>query len=100
MINFLYRYAIASSEEPMRPHVGAKGEGTNPMKWAATFYQYGLDLAIECDSHVMKRTQPLVPDANGDEGFRATSDDPRATVYIGEGCWGAPLRAAAKPEGG
>ena len=42
----------------------------------------------------MKRTHPLKPDANGHEGFSESFNDPKATVYIGEGCWGAPLRAA------
>jgi len=92
-------HLIAGYHKPMRPHVSAKSEGTNPMLWADNFYQHGLDLAIESDSHVMKRTHPLKPDAMGVEGFSISKDDPKATVYIGEGCWGAPLRAAddAKP---
>lgn len=64
------------------------------MHWAETFYQFGLDLALESDSHVMKRTLPLKPDPRGDEGFSAAPKDPKATVFIGEGCWGAPLRKA------
>ena len=87
-------HLVAGYHKPMRPHVIAKSEGTNPMKWAATFYQYGMDLALESDSHVMKRTVPLKPDAEGDEGFSPAPNDPQATVFIGEGCWGAPLRAA------
>ena len=69
------------------------------MAWADNFYRHGLDLSIECDSHVMKRTHPLKPDPNGFEGFSMAKSDPKATTYIGEGCWGAPLRAAddAKP---
>ncbi len=87
-------HLVAGYHKPMRPHVGAKSEGTNPLKWAKIFYKNGLDLAIESDSHVVKRTLPLKPDANGDEGFSPASNDPNATVFIGEGCWGAPLRAA------
>jgi esterase/lipase superfamily enzyme len=92
-------HLIAGYHKPMRPHVSAKSEGENPMQWADNFYAHGLDLALESDSHVMKRTLPLKPDAAGHEGFSAAPDDPNATVYIGEGCWGAPLRAAddAKP---
>ncbi|MEM1441484.1 MAG: metallophosphoesterase family protein [Verrucomicrobiota bacterium] len=87
------QYFVAGYHKPMRPHVSKKSEGTNPMNWANLFYEYGLDLALESDSHVMKRTLPLKPSAKGHEGFIAAPDDPNATVYIGEGCWGAPLRA-------
>lgn len=87
-------HLVAGYHKPMRPHVSEKSEGDNPMHWAETFYKYGLDLALESDSHVMKRTLPLRPDPKGDEGFSAAPQDKKATVFIGEGCWGAPLRAA------
>ncbi|MEO1857761.1 MAG: metallophosphoesterase family protein [Rubritalea sp.] len=87
-------FTAAGYHKPMRPHVSAKKEGINPYKWAPIFYKYGVDLAFESDSHCCKRTQPLKPDVNGDEGFIAAIDDPKATVYTGEGCWGAPLRKA------
>ncbi len=93
-------HLVAGYHKPMRPHVSAKSEGDNPMEWADNFYRYGLDLSLESDSHVMKRTVPLKPDADGFEGFSAAKKgDKNATVYIGEGCWGAPLRGAddAKP---
>lgn len=93
-------HLVAGYHKPMRPHVSKKSEGDNPMAWANNFYRYGLDLALESDSHVMKRTLPLKPDDDGFEGFfAAKKGDKNATVYIGEGCWGAPLRAAddAKP---
>ena len=87
-------HLVAGYHKPMRPHVSKKSEGDNPHLWADIFYQCGLDLAIESDSHVMKRTYPLKPDASGSEGFSKSLKDTNATVYIGEGCWGAPLRAA------
>lgn len=87
-------HLVAGYHKPMRPHVRKKSEGQNPYRWADEFYRYGLDLAIESDSHVMKRTLPLKPDKRGDEGFSHSADDKNATIYIGEGCWGAPLRAA------
>jgi hypothetical protein len=92
-------HLVAGYHKPMRPHVSKKSEGDNPHLWADIFYQCGLDLAIESDSHVMKRTHPLKPDSGGTEGFSKSMNDKNATVYIGEGCWGAPLRAAddAKP---
>lgn len=86
-------HLVAGYHKPMRPHVGRKSEGTNPFVWADHFYEHGLDLALESDSHVMKRTYPLKPSKSGHEGFKAVTGDPKATVYIGEGCWGAPLRA-------
>ena len=92
-------HLVAGYHKPMRPHVSKKSEGTNPMQWADNFYAHGFDLILESDSHVMKRTLPLKPDSSGPEGFSSAPDDPKATVYIGEGCWGAPLRPAddAKP---
>ncbi len=88
-------HLIAGYHKPMRPHVSAKREGKNPYTWAPYFYHYGVDLVIESDSHVIKRTYPVRPDLAGEEGFViAEKEDPNATVYIGEGCWGAPLRKA------
>lgn len=88
-------HLLAGYHKPMRPHVRAKREGENSYTWAPYFYRYGVDLVIESDSHVIKRTYPIRPDIEGEEGFViAEKDDPNATVYIGEGCWGAPLRKA------
>lgn len=87
-------FSVAGYHKPMRPHVSAKKEGNNPYTWAPIFYKHGVDLAFESDSHCIKRTQPLKPDANGEEGFIVAPSDPKATVYTGEGCWGAPLRKA------
>jgi|TARA_B110000037_G_scaffold221992_1_gene294966 hypothetical protein len=87
-------HLVAGYHKPMLPHTSGKALGRNPAKWAKTFYEAGLDLAMESDSHVMKRTLPIRPDASGKGGFRAAPDDPNATTYLGEGCWGAPLRKA------
>lgn len=89
-----HTHLVAGYHKPMRPHVSAKSEGNNPMLWADNFYRFGLDLSLESDSHVMKRTFPLKPQKEGHEGFAKAINDPNATVYIGEGCWGAPLRKA------
>ena len=87
-------HLVAGYHKPMRPHTSGKALGRNPYTWADTFYDYGFDLVLESDSHVMKRTLPVKPDATGKGGFTAAPDDPKATIYVGEGCWGAPLRAA------
>jgi len=62
------------------------------MRWKMAFYQYGVDLVCESDAHVVKTTYPIRPsrESGSDEGF--IRDDERGTVYVGEGCWGAPLR--------
>ena len=51
-----------------------------------------MDLAIECDSHVVKRTWPLRPSTGPGSEMGFIRDDAFGTTFIGEGCWGAPLR--------
>jgi len=87
-------HLVAGYHKPMRPHTSGKSLGRNSYKWADTFYEAGFDLVMESDSHVMKRTLPLKPYAEGGEDFKAAPNDRNATVYLGEGCWGAPLRRA------
>lgn len=81
-----YHYAI-------RPHTRAKREQNGQLKnWASLFYDFGVKLVMESDAHVVKLTHPLRPsrETGSDEGF--VRDDLNGTTYIGEGCWGAPLR--------
>lgn len=83
----------AQYHKPMRPHVSRKSEGKGQYDlWAPLFYRYNFGLVVECDAHVVKTTWPVRPsrEAGNDEGF--TRDDEFGTVYVGEGCWGAPLR--------
>ena len=51
-------------------------------------------LCLENDSHTCKVTWPIVTSSGplSDEGFER--NDEKGIVYAGEGCWGAPLRAA------
>ena len=93
-------WRLVQYHHPMRPHVDRKHERDDLVAyWAPLFTQYNVQLAIECDAHVAKYTWPIVPDngKNAVEGF--IRDETHGTVYIGEGGWGAPLRAAndAKP---
>ena len=77
--------------KPMRPHVKGKSEGQDEyLHWSSLFARYKVDLAIECDSHMMKMTKPLWPSQDGEGGFESVY---RGTTYIGEGGWGAPLRS-------
>ena len=90
-----HRHLMAGYHKPMRPHTSAKKEGTGEYRaWAQIFYDYGMDLVFEADTHAIKRTVPLRPftGSGSEEGFIADPD--AGTVYVGEGCWGAPLRAA------
>ncbi len=86
-------WRIGQYHHPMRPHTARKPEKNDQVAhWAPLFLKYNMNLAVECDAHVVKSTWPIRPD-NGpgsDEGF--IRDDENGTVYVGEGCWGAPLR--------
>lgn len=88
-------FRMAQYHKPMRPHTAGKSEGTDEYNsWAHRFHQFNMDLVVESDTHMVKRTFPLRPtsEPGSDEGF--IRDDSTGTYYIGEGCWGAPLRAA------
>lgn len=88
-----YHWRIGQYHHPMRPHTQRKSEKNDQVAhWAPLFEKYNVNLMVECDAHVVKSTWPIRTD-NGpgsDEGF--IRDDENGTVYIGEGCWGAPLR--------
>ncbi len=86
-------WKIAQYHKPMRPHTSGKSEGNSMYTyWAPLFYKYNMNLVSDSDSHTCKTTWPIRPttDSGSDEGF--TTDMDNGTVYIGEGCWGAPLR--------
>ena len=86
-----HKWKIVSLHRPLRPHRKSKAEGRlRYLDWAPLFYKYGVQLAIECDSHLVKYTQALKPDLFGEEGF--VIDKKRGTTFIGEGSWGAPTR--------
>ena len=87
------KFKIAQYHKPVRSHTSGKAEGVNQYNnWVPLFDQYGVDLVVECDSHTGKSTWPITASsaANADEGF--IRDDLNGVVYVGEGCWGAPLR--------
>lgn len=90
------RWSFAQYHRPMRPHVKSKKEGTNLYRyWSSLFYDNGIDLIFESDAHTVKSTWPLRPAQNDhgvEEGF--IRDDLNGIVFVGEGCWGAPLRGA------
>lgn len=88
------KWKSAQYHKPMRPHQSRKSEGDDEYNnWAQLFYKHKVNLVFESDSHVVKTTYPIKPCDDGEdceEGF--TRDDDAGTVYVGEGCWGAPTR--------
>lgn len=92
-------WRIAQYHRPMRPHVSTKSDGNVHYRaWSSLFYQHQIKLAIECDAHTVKSTWPVIPSAaeGSAEGF--IRDDEKGTVFVGEGCWGAPLRKNDDPK--
>jgi hypothetical protein len=86
-------WKFAQYHRPMRPHVKSKSEGDLQYAyWAQYFYKYQMNVVVESDAHTVKATWPIKPSIlpGNDSGF--VRDDVRGTVYLGEGCWGAPLR--------
>ena len=87
-------WMVASYHRPFRPHIRDKSEGPGRIEaWADLFYENGMDLASESDTHLVKYTYPLKPSNNPDSFESFIRDDENGTVFIGEGSWGAPHRA-------
>ncbi len=87
-------WRFAQYHHTIRPHTASKPEKDELLiNWATLFHKYNMNLVVESDAHVVKWTYPIRPsnDAGSDQGF--VRDDKAGTVYVGEGCWGAPLRA-------
>lgn len=86
-------WKMAQYHKPIKPHAAWKPENNNQYNaWAQLFYDEGVRLVVECDSHMTKTTWPVMPSSGpeNDEGF--VTEQTNGTVYTGEGCWGAPLR--------
>lgn len=87
-------WKIAQYHHSMRPHTASKPERDELITlWATRFTKYGMSLVCESDVHTVKQTWPIRPsrELGATQGF--IRDDRYGTVYVGEGCWGAPLRA-------
>lgn len=77
-----YHYTIA-------PHISSKPYRVAQYEhWANLFYKHGMQLVIECDTHVARNSWPVRPseEEGSDGGF--IRDDQNGTVYAGEGSWG------------
>ncbi|WP_299443642.1 fibronectin type III domain-containing protein [uncultured Aquimarina sp.] len=90
-------WAVAQYHRATRPHQSGKSEQNDQYEaWSKPFYTHAVQLVMESDSHVVKRTWPIKPstDSGNDEGFIRVDTDPNRAIYVGEGCWGAPIRSA------
>jgi hypothetical protein len=87
------KWKVAAYHRPMRPHTSAKAEGENRIAaWASLFYENQVDLVVESDTHMVKRTYPLRPSSEEGSYQSFIRDDANGMVFIGEGSWGAPTR--------
>jgi hypothetical protein len=93
------QFAAAAYHKAIRPHNTAKSDQDRQYdEWAGLFYDFGVDLAIEADSHLHKITFPIRPtdEVGSAEGY--LRDDLFGTVYVGEGSWGAQTRPDDDPK--
>lgn len=90
-----YQWRMAQYHLPIRPHQRRKRDQQAQYRsWAGLFYTHRVQLVQESDAHVAKITWPLRPDTGPGSAEGFIRDDERGTIYLGEGGWGAPLRAA------
>lgn len=91
-----YTWQIMQYHRPIRPHVLLKKEMQTQYRHFVPFFEKydNVRLCLENDSHTCKTTWPIIQSksAGSEEGF--VRDDEKGIVYVGEGCWGAPLRQA------
>lgn len=86
-------WKMAQYHKPMRPHTSGKVEGNDQYNnWANLFHNNGVKVIVECDAHTVKTTWPVVPTTGSGNDMGFVRDDANGSVYVGEGCWGAPLR--------
>lgn len=91
-----FNWQIPQYHRPIRAHVAHKKEmNTQYRNFVPLFEKYkNVRLCLENDSHTCKITWPIIQSEGfgSEEGF--IRNDSTGIVYAGEGCWGAPLRAA------
>lgn len=86
-------WKIATYHRPMRPHTAKKKEGENRITaWAQLFYTNRVDLVVESDTHMVKRSYPVRPSEGEGSHESFIRDDANGMIFIGEGSWGAPVR--------
>jgi len=86
-----FRLKIAGYHKPFWPHTSRKRENEYQYnQWAHLFYNYGVDVSLDGDSHMSKITYPLRPDSTAQDSYMGfVRDDEKGTMFLGEGSWGA-----------
>jgi len=85
-------WRFAQYHKPFYPHLKKKGENPQLFSWwAKEFYQHGLNIAFESDTHLNKVTHAVKPVGCT---FEVTTSG--GTIYAGEGSWGADARSVDK----
>ncbi len=74
------RWQLANYHSPVFP--AFKPPHFAQMNWVPLFEKYNLDVAIECDGHLIKRTVPIRQHKHAKDGV----------VYVGEGGFGVDQR--------
>ncbi|MDH3584146.1 MAG: metallophosphoesterase family protein [Phycisphaerae bacterium] len=74
------RWLLTQYHRPLYPAVKV-GSAAKP-HWAPLFEKHNLDVSLEADGHLIKRTLPIRNDRH----------DPTGVVYLGEGGLGVPQR--------
>jgi hypothetical protein len=88
-----FQFKVAAYHKPIFPHTQGKRENQFLYpSWAHLFYDYGLDVSLDADSHMHKITFPIRPDSTDAAHMGFVRDDKTGTMYIGEGSWGAHPR--------
>lgn len=88
------QWRMGAYHVPALPRTSSKPSVTAEMfAWGTHFYDLKMNFVFESDSHLLKVTAPVKP-STGSNDYTEVSG---GTVYLGEGAWGAPLRAADRP---
>jgi hypothetical protein len=88
-----YTFKVVGYHKPFFPHTSGKAENQYQYdQWAYLFYQYGVNLSVDGDSHMHKITYPLRPDSTENSFMGFVRDDQTGTLFVGEGSWGARPR--------
>jgi PKD repeat protein len=86
-------WRVAQYHKPMFPHYSGKADNQTLFNWwAQDFYDYGMNLVVESDTHLTKLTEVVAPSGSSFAG--SAQGVSAGTVYVGEGSWGAPARSA------
>ncbi len=87
------QWRMGAYHVPALPRTSAKSTVNAQMfSWGSDFYDLKMNIVFESDSHLLKLTAPVKP--SGTSNYVEVAG---GTVYLGEGAWGAPLRAADRP---